>query len=184
MTAKLITHRRQKLIREIVLTERTESLIKRRSQHRSRNSLNDPGLDRPAPFTRVRNSADQTPHLRILEQRSRSKVQQPRGNDASTPPNLGHIRQIEVVLIMFRIAQRRSLSIDLSRMLANIGSFQHTKPLRVSRHHPILNPVVHHLDEVSTAIPSTVQIPLLGGPPNLLAPRSTRDIPTPRSDSP
>src|SRR6266851_1198913 len=183
MTAKLITHRRQQFIREVSLTARTEPLIKRRSQHRSWNAFIDPGLDRPASFTRIRDSASILRHLRIANQRSRSQIQQPRSNHAPTPPDLSHIRQIEVVLIMFRITQRRSLSVDLSHMLADIGSFQHTKPLCVSRHHPVLNPVMHHLDEVSAAIPATVQIALLCGPTNLLAPRSTRDISNPRSDS-
>src|SRR5258708_4933159 len=157
MTAKLIPHRRQKLIREVSFTARTEALIKRRSQHRSWNAFIDPSLDRPAPFARIRNSPTELRHLRILEQRSRSKVQQPRSNHASTPPNLSHIRQVEVVLIVLRIAQRRSLCVDLRRMLADIGALQHTKPLRVSRHHPILNPVMHHLDEVSATIPPAVQ---------------------------
>src|SRR5260370_7656606 len=98
MTAKLITHRRQKLIREIVITARTESLIKRRSQHRSRNSLIDPGLDRPAPFTGVRNSPSNLRHLRILEQRTRSKFHHPTTNHPPTPPHLTPTPPLPLVL--------------------------------------------------------------------------------------
>src|SRR5246127_2517623 len=95
VTTKLITHRRQELVREISFAARTESLIQRRSQHRSWNTLIDPGLDRPAPFTRIRNSAAELRQLRILDQCRRRQVQQPRCNHASPPPDLSHIRQIE-----------------------------------------------------------------------------------------
>src|ERR1700733_8368723 len=152
MTAKLVAHRRQKFIREVGLTARTETLIKRHSQHRSRNSLIDPGLDRPSSFARIRDSTAKLRHLRILQQRSRGQVQQPRSNDTPTPPNFSHIRQIEVILVVFRIAQRRRLSINLGGMLANIGSLQYSESLSVSRHHPILDTVMDHLDEVATAI--------------------------------
>src|SRR4051812_25244479 len=184
MAAEPETHRRQKLVRELRLTTRAEPLVKRRSQHRSRNGLIDPGLDRPPPLTRIRNSAAKLRQLRILDECRRRKIQQPRRNHTPAPPHLSHIRQVEVVLVVFRIAQRRSLSIDLRGMLADVGALQDTKPFRIGRHHPILNAVMHHLDEVPRAIAATVQIPLLRSPPNLLPPRSPRHIPHPRSNSP
>src|SRR5260370_18249187 len=86
MTAKLITHRRQQFIRQVTLPARTEPPIKRHSQHRSWNAFIDPGLDRPASFTRIRDSASILRHLRIAHQPTASQIHYPPSTPAPPPP--------------------------------------------------------------------------------------------------
>src|SRR5262249_29399442 len=84
-----------------------------------------------------------------------------RRQDASASPHLGDVGQIEVVLIVLGLSQRRRLGIDLVTPLADVGGAQDAEPFRVGGHDPVLDPVVDHLDEVSGAIRPAVEIPAL-----------------------
>src|SRR5712691_11226755 len=72
------------------------------------------------------------------------------------------------------------------RLLADVGGAKDTQALGVSGHDPVLDAVVHHLDEVPGAVRPAVQISLLGGPADLLASRRARNVsdagPQPRKD--
>src|SRR5262245_43487309 len=174
MPAKLITHRREQLVGKIRLAAGAEALIERRTQHVSRHCFVDGSFDCPAPLAGVRNSAFELLQSRILNQGCRRQIEQPRGNHAAAPPHFRDVRKIEIVLVMFRVAQRCRLGIDLPLLLADVGGSQDTEPLSVGGHDAVLDPVMNHLDEVAGAIGAAMQVTLFGGAVGLLAARGAR----------
>src|SRR6476646_2260686 len=56
---------------------------------------------------------------------------------------------------------------------------QNADPLRISGHDAVLDPVVHHLDEVPGTVCAAVQITELGSAADLLAPGGARDVSDP-----
>ena len=56
------------------------------------------------------------------------EVQQPRGDHAAAPPHFGDVAEVEVVLVVRGVAQRRRLGIDGVRLLADIGGAQDAQP--------------------------------------------------------
>src|ERR1041384_1517586 len=77
---------------------------------------------------------------------------------------------------MFRITQWGRLSIGCVVLHAHIGGAQHAQPLGISGHDAVLDPVVHHFDEVASAVWSAMQIPLLGGASDLFTSRRARYV--------
>src|SRR5689334_10228676 len=75
--AELVAHRREQLVGELGLAARGEAIVKRCRQHVCRRALVDCSLDRPAPLTRVGNSAGEAGKLRILCEGIRRQVQEP-----------------------------------------------------------------------------------------------------------
>src|SRR4029079_13889423 len=100
----------------------------------------------------------------------------PRLNRAAAPPHLSDVRQIEVVLIMFRVAQRRRLGVGFLVLLAHVGGAQHAQSLRIGCHKAVLDAVMNHFDEVAGAVWTAVQITLLGGAGGFFTPRRARNI--------
>ena len=105
------------------------------------------------------------------------QVEQPRGDHAAAPPDLGDVGEIEVVLVVLGIAQRRRFGVDGMR-----ASCRHwprcriVHALGIGGHHAVLDAVVHHLDEMAGAVGPAVQIALLGRAAGLLAARRARDV--------
>src|SRR5689334_16400063 len=75
---------------------------------------------------------------------------------AATSPNFRNIAQINLVLVVFWITQRRRLSIDLVLLFAGIGTLQYPEAFGIGRHDAVLDTVVHHLDKVPGAVRTTV----------------------------
>src|SRR5262249_27213948 len=75
---------------------------------------------------------------------------------------------------MFRVAQRCRLGIDLMFLLADIGGLQDAQAFGVCGHDAVLDAVMDHLDKVTGAIGAAMQITLLRGTANFLAPRRAR----------
>ena len=72
------------------------------------------------------------------------------------------------------------VSASTSRLvLADVRVFQDVEPFRVRGHEAVLDPVVHHLDEVAGAIRPAVEVALLRGALRLLASRRPRDVALP-----
>src|SRR5262249_5646813 len=90
--------------------------------------------------------------------------EQPRGDDAAAPPDLGDVREVEVVLEMFRLAQRRGLGVVGAPLPPGTGVLQDVEPLGVSGHQAVLDSVVDHLHEVTGAGGPAVDIAGLAGP--------------------
>ena len=66
-------------------------------------------------------------------------------------------------------------SASSSAFLSDVGVLQNVKPLRVRRHHAVLDSVVNHLHEVACAEGRSA-IPLLRGSTHLLAARGAWDV--------
>src|SRR6516165_4433049 len=78
---------------------------------------------------------------------------------------------------MLRIAQWRCLRVDGPLLLADIGIAQNPQAFGIGGHNTILYAVVHHLDEVTAAVRTTMQITLLGGSSDLLPAACARNVP-------
>ena len=85
-------------------------------------------------------------------------------------------------MVIFRIAQRRGFSVNLVRLLAHVGRAQHVEPFGIRSHDPVLDTVVYHLDEMTGAVRSAVQVAPLRGALDLLAARSALDGADARSE--
>src|SRR5713101_5314010 len=107
--------------------------------------------------------------VRTLEECVGSKIQQPRTNYAATTPKLCYIGEVEIILVVLRISQWRSLGIDLLLMFANICMMQDVQALSVGGHDAVFNTIMDHFDKVTSTIRSTAEVPLLGSSPNLFS---------------
>src|SRR5680860_1000179 len=59
---------------------------------------------------------------------------------------------------MLRMQQRRRLGISARDVFAHVRVAKQIQPLRVCSHHSVLNPVMHHFDEVSGTAGAAVKI--------------------------
>src|SRR5947209_536019 len=78
----------------------------------------------------------------------------------SPTPGLADVRQVEVVLVVPWIAQRRRFGVSRMGLLADIRRLEHGHAFGVSGHDAVLDPVVHHLDEVAGAVRTAMEIAL------------------------
>ena len=124
MAAEPVAHGREQLALEIRLAARSEPRIKRRGKHRHRHTFINGGFNRPSAFAGVRHPARELRELGIFGERIRRQIQQPRSDDAAAPPHLGDVAQIELIFIVFRIAQRRRLAVGVVRSFPDIGVAQ------------------------------------------------------------
>src|SRR5215471_19181041 len=97
-------------------------------------------------------------------------------DDTAASPYFRDIAQIEIIAIELGIAQRRRFCIGRVLLLAGIRMAQDVHPFGVSRHDPILDAVMDHLDEVPSAVRTAVQVAELGGAADFLPPWGARDI--------
>ena len=97
-----------------------------------------------------------------FEERRGRQVEQPRGDHAAAPPHLGYLADIDVVLVVLGVPQRRRLGVDGALRVADIGVVEDVEPLGVGGHDAVLDAVVDHLDEVPRAVRPAVQVALLG----------------------
>ena len=67
---------------------------------------------------------------------------------------------------------------------ADIGAAQDGQPLGVGGHDAVLDAVVDHFGEVAGAVGPAVQVALLGGAVDTLAPRGARDVARPGGQRP
>ena len=77
---------------------------------------------------------------RVLGERARAQIEQPRGDDAAAPPHLGDVGEVEVEAVSFR--QRLRI-----RVAEDVEAFG------VRLHQAVLDAVVDHLDEVARRRP-------------------------------
>src|SRR5262245_37598473 len=164
MSAEPQSHRRLDLLRVVGLATRGEAAVERGAQHGCGYALVDGREDRPAALARVRHAAGELRELRILGERLRGEVEQPRRDDAAAPPDLGDLREVEVVLVVLRAAQGRRLGVDVAALRAGVRLVEDVEALGVRRHEPVLDPVVDHLHEMAGAARTAVQVALLGRP--------------------
>ena len=70
---------------------------------------------------------------------------------------------VDVVLVVLGLAQRRDLGARLRLLRAGVGVVQDVQALGVGGHDPVLDAVVDHLHEVAGAGRAAVQVAVLGG---------------------
>src|SRR6266436_307750 len=151
VTAELKTHGRQQLGGEFAFTSRRETFIERFGKHGSGGAGLDAGDNRPAAFTGIRHSARKTLEGRLLEKRDSGQVEQPGGNDAAAAPDFRDVGEIEVVLVVFGIAQRRGFRVGFVMLLADVGVLEDVEAFGVGGHQAIFDSVVNHFDEMASA---------------------------------
>src|SRR5262252_5875067 len=176
MSAEPKSHRREKLVLIIGITARGEAFIKRCAENRSRHGLVDSGLDGPPAFAGVRHAAGEFFEVGIFDQRGRRQIEQPRSYDAASSPNLGDLAQVQIVLVVFGIAQWRGFGINRILLLPDIGAAQNTQAFSIGSHDAVLDTVVNHFDEVAGAVRTAVKITLLRCPAQLLPARCAWDV--------
>jgi len=77
----------------------------------------------PAAFTGIGDAAGETLELRLFEKRDGGEIEEPGSHDAAATPDFGDVREIEIVLIVFGIAERRSFRVGFAMGLAGVGVF-------------------------------------------------------------
>ena len=115
----------------IRLAPRAESLVERGRENRHRHGLVDSGLDRPPSFSRIRDLSSELGQRGILHQAGGCQVQQPRRDYAAASPDFRDVAEVEIVLVMFGVTERRRLCVDRMLLLADIGDAQDAEPFSV-----------------------------------------------------
>ena len=85
-------------------------------------------------------------------------------------------RQIQVVLVVFGVAQRRRLGVDLVILLADVRRAQDVHAFGIRRHHAVLDAVVDHLHEMAGAVRAAMEVALLGRSARLFASGGAVDV--------
>src|SRR5262249_19105714 len=91
VAAELKSHRREQLVLVIRFAARSKSLVERRGENRRGYSFVNRGLDSPAPFPGIGDTAGELRQITILDQRDRSKIEQPGSDHAAAAPDLGDV---------------------------------------------------------------------------------------------
>ena len=103
VAAEAVAHRREHLLGEGVLLARAEAREERGGQHLGRHRLVDRRLDGPAAFAGILDEAGVTARsVAILGQRRGGEVEQPGGDHAAAPPDLGDVGEVEVEAMLGR----------------------------------------------------------------------------------
>ena len=118
-------------------------------------------VQRPSPESETRPAYDASPgspaSAPAVRSSSHDPMTLPRRHSSATSG------EVELVPVMRRLAQRGGLRVHLRGVLPDRGAAQDVEPLGVRRHHPVLDAVVDHLDEVAGTRGSAVQVAVLGG---------------------
>src|SRR5262249_57935260 len=76
------------------------------------------------------------------------QVDQPGADHRAAPPHLGDLADVDLVLVGPGVTQRRGFRVDLVLVQARVGVLDDRQALGDRGHYAVLDPVVHHLDEV------------------------------------
>ena len=116
VAAEAEAHRRQHLVLEVVLAARGEALEQRRRRARApaRPRRSRPATSSGPRPSRTRGRANSS-SVGSPRKRRRGQVEQPGRDDAAAPPQLGDVGEVEVVLVVLGVAQRRRLGVVLVR---------------------------------------------------------------------
>ena len=139
-----------------------EARVERGGEDVCRHALLDRRDRRPAALARVRHAAGEVVEVGRLLQRRCGQVEEPRLDDAAAPPHLADRRHVERVGVELGVVERRGLGVLVALPQPRIGAVEDVEPLGERGHHPVLDPVVHHLHEVPGArLPAVEVAPLL-----------------------
>src|SRR4051812_313819 len=150
VAAELVAHSGEHLVAEGVLLARAEAVEQRRRENVDGYGFLDGGLHRPSPFARIFHGARELRKLGALGEGARRQVEQPRRDDAATPPQLGDVGEVEIETMAVGKTFR-------SGVLEDVEAFG------IGLHQSVLDTVVNHLHEVPGADRAAVQPAVLGG---------------------
>ncbi len=119
--AELEAESREELVGEIGFAAGTETLIECGGEHRRGNGFVYCGCDGPAPFAGVGNAAGKLAEIGAGEQRDCGEIQKPGCYYAAATPDLGDIGEIQIVGIVFGMAQRRGFGVHHLLIFADVG---------------------------------------------------------------
>ena len=114
VAAELLAHRREHLVAEVVEPARGEALVQRGGEDRRRHALVDRRDRGPAALAGVGDAAGEVGEVGRFLHRRRGQVEQPGADHAAAPPDLGDLGQVEVVLVVLGVLQRRRLGVGLA----------------------------------------------------------------------
>src|SRR5216684_2438912 len=174
--AELEAHRRQNFCRKIVFAARSKPLKERRGQHGRRRGGFDGGEDGPATLAGIGDAAGKALESGLVEQGNGGQIEQPGSDNAAAAPHFRDVRKIEIVLIVFRIAERGGFRVGFAMRLAGVGMLENVQAFGVSGHQAVLDAVVHHLDEVAGAGRAAVKITFFGSARHFVAAGSAINV--------
>ena len=160
--AEAEAHGGEHAVPEVALATGAESAIERRCQDGGRHGRVDGRHARPAALAGVGHEAAEALEVAVLDHRLCRQVEEPRGDDAAAAPQLRDRGQVQVVLVELGLTQWAGLRIHGARGKAGVSMVEEVEAFRVSRHDPVLDAVVDHLDEVARAGRPAMEVALLG----------------------
>ena len=122
MAAELLAHRREDPIAEVALATGREAFEEGGGEDVGRHRLVDGRQGRPPALARIRDPPREALQLRITVQGVSREVEQPQGDHAAAPPQLGDLAGVDLVLVVLGIGERGRLRIGLgSRVEPDVG---------------------------------------------------------------
>ena len=113
VSAEAESHGGEEFVLEVGLAAGAEALVEGRGENGHGNGFVDGGFDGPAAFAGIGDAAFEFGEGRVFHERGGGEVEQPGGDDAAAPPDFGDVADVEVVLVVFGVAERRGFGIDL-----------------------------------------------------------------------
>src|ERR1700735_2414503 len=176
VAAEFEAHGGEKFVGEVSLAAGAEALVERGSENVGGDGFVDGGFDGPSAFAGIGDFALELRQIRIFDQRGGSEIQEPGRDDAAAAPDFGDVGQVEIVLIMFGVAEGRGFRINGVLLLADVGGTQNSQAFGVGGHDSVLDSIVDHFHKVAGAVRAAVQVSLLGGAADFVASGSSRDV--------
>src|SRR5271165_5129162 len=163
MAAELEAHGGQNFIGEVGLSARSEALVERLGEDGSWRAGFDGGQDGPAAFAGVGNFAAEFFERGGIEQGDGGEVEQPGGHHATAAPDFGDVSEVEVVLVVLGVTERRGFGVGFALVgFAGVGVLQDIQAFGVRGHDAVLDAVVDHFYEVARAAGAAMEIAFLG----------------------
>ena len=114
VAAELRAHRREDLVGELAVAARLEPLVERAVMTGAGTPLSIAAstVQRPSPESETRPAKSSS--CGRAGEGVGGQVDEPRADDRAAPPDLGHLGDVDVVLVGLGVAQRRRLGVDLA----------------------------------------------------------------------